>query len=146
MSAGISRSQGFINCIRRRILLLLVNSSPIWHCIPDIHHPGSNKRPKRSRNPAATRFFFLAFPRTPRAWKPVRPGMSAAVSGPPPGKINSFRRRKVILFGGGCLQMNAIATYAPRKQSTAKKSRKPPPARNSLFALPTGFLRTGVSL
>ena len=146
MSAGISRSQGFINCIRRRILLLLVNSSPIWHCIPDIHHPGSNKRPKRSRNPAATRFFFLAFPRTPRAWKPVRPGMSAAVSGPPPGKINSFRRRKVILFGGGCLQMNAITTYTTQEATNGQKESRTAASGISFFACPTGFLRTGVSL
>ncbi len=68
MSVGISRSQGFINCIRRRILLLLVNSLPIWHCIPDIHHPGSNKRPKRVENRRQRHFLFCLSHWIPPYW------------------------------------------------------------------------------
>ena len=141
MSAGISRSQGFINCIRRRILLLLVNSSPIWHCIPDIHHPGSNKRPKRVENRRQRHFLFCLPHWIPPywsffvTWKPKTVKCPSGFPDPPESKENIIRRRELILSG------DLFADMASRMEEHPIGQRNGPKGRGSSDGTPENGVR-----
>ena len=106
----------------RRILLLLVNSTT---------QEATNGQEESEAGSNAIPLFGPS--QDPRAWNPVRLGISGAVSGPPPGKVNSRRRRKSILFGGGCLQMNAITTCTTQDEANGQKESEAAASATFLF-------------